>query len=72
MPNFYTKDRNNKLTKFYPIDTSSGISEDRVEYNNSSCIPDTLYGKYVYFFAGFQPVWMYNSFSKDQLVIKDT
>lgn len=70
MIDIFTKDRNNRLTRFYPIDTSSGISEDRVNFKNVDEIPDNVHGKFVYFFAGYTPVWMYKTFSKNVLVIK--
>jgi len=68
---FYTKDRDGKLTKFYLVDSSTGIKEDKVNYDNYEDIPDYLYGKYVHFFAGFSPVWKYVTISKDKLIISE-
>lgn len=69
MLNFYTKDRDGKLTKFYPVDSSTGIKEDRIDYEVYENVPDYIYGKYVHFFAGFSPVWKYVMISKDKLII---
>ena len=60
---------NGKWTKFYPVDCSSLIDEQKVNYNNIDSIPDHVYGKYVHGYAGYNPVWMYKSLNKKKLRI---
>ena len=72
MLTFYTKDRDGKLTKFYPVESSTGIKEDTVNYKCYEDVPDYIYGKYVHFFAGFNPVWKYETISKGKLLIRNS
>lgn len=65
------KDRTNRWTTFYPIDTSNGIMEEKVIYESIASIPDQVYGKYVHFFAGYQPVWMYKTLPKSAIKINE-
>jgi len=47
MPTIYTRDRDNRLTKFYPVENFMGIKEDTITFDSIDKIPDEIYGKYV-------------------------
>jgi len=63
------KDRANRWTNFYTIDCSNGVTEDKVNYDKETDVPPRVYGKYVHFFAGYQPIWMYVTVPKSTLKI---
>lgn len=70
MLDFYTRNRDYVLTRFYPIDTSSGVIEDKLVFTSIEQVPDEIYGKYVHMYGGYSPVWMYVTLAKKALVIK--